>query len=58
MKPQYEFEFLTSDNKVVKWHGETWEEAARAAANCLKIEIVAWRTPRYELLIGMPSIIE
>jgi hypothetical protein len=55
-RPQYTFELLTSERKVVTWEGATWEEAARRAADCLNVTIIAWRTPRVELVIGIPNI--
>ena len=58
MKPQYEFEFLTEDRKVITWTGETWREAAERAVDCLGVTIIAWRHPRVEIVFGIPNIKE
>ena len=58
VKVKEEFEFLTSDDKVIKWYGATMEDAAQSCAHTLGTTIVAWRYPRCEIVFGVPIIIE
>ena len=47
------FEVKLENGKVVEWTGETGEDAAARASDCLDVAAIAWRTPRYELVIGV-----
>jgi hypothetical protein len=51
---QFKFELKLADGKTVEWDGETGEDAAVRAADCLGVEVVAWRWPRYGIHVGIP----
>jgi hypothetical protein len=50
---QREFELKLDNGKIVTWVGENGEDASRRYADCKGDAVVAWRHPRYELVIGV-----
>ncbi len=47
------YEIKLADGRIVEWPGVDGETAAARAADCLGVAAVAWRHPRYELVIGV-----
>lgn len=41
---EHEYQLLTDDNRVITWHGVDGPDAARRAADCLHVTVVATRT--------------
>ena len=49
MEPQWEFDLLTDDGKVLRWPGTDAEDAARRCADAKQVTIVATRPVRHGL---------
>jgi len=47
------FEIKLENGKAVEWTGETGEEAASRAADCLGVTALAWRHLRFEFVPGV-----
>lgn len=47
------FELMTGDGDVVRWSGDSGEDAAARAADCLRVSVVAWRNPPVEFVPGV-----
>lgn len=51
----YEYELKTDTGKVIRWPGRDEEDAARRAADCLRVTVVATRPVRHGLFVGAPG---
>ena len=47
------FELRLEDGKVVQWSGRNGADAAYRYMDTFHIPVLAWRTPRAELVIGV-----
>lgn len=52
------FELKLGDGKIVTWEGKDGPAAARRYADAHPgVVVVAWRYPRYDLVIGLINIV-
>jgi hypothetical protein len=51
------FELKLANGKVVEWEGSDGENASRRYVDCHReAAVVAWRYPRYTILVGTSRI--
>jgi hypothetical protein len=49
------YELKLADGKVVTWTGTDGVDAAVRCADAKQVTVIAWRTPRVQLNVGIPE---